>query len=96
MTLGDLLQSHKKELLKVAAKHGAINIRIFGSVARGDSKEASDIDFLVRMEKGRSLLDLVALWQDFEGLLGKKIDIVTEGGMSPYLKDKINKEAVPL
>jgi predicted nucleotidyltransferase len=71
-------------------------VRIFGSVARGDPTPNSDLDILVDMEEGRSLLDLVALWQDLQDLLGMRVDVISEGGMSPYLRAKILAEAVPL
>ncbi len=74
----------------------ARNVRIFGSVARGDPTPNSDLDILVDMEEGRSLLDLVALWQDLQDLLGMRVDVISEGGMSPYLRAKILAEAVPL
>lgn len=86
----------REEILRLAALHGARNVRIFGSVARGEAGPESDVDFLVDMPKGRSLLDLVGLWQDLEELLQRKVDVVVDGGLSPYLKDRILAEAVPL
>lgn len=86
----------RDDILQTAATHGATNVRIFGSVARGEQTGISDLDILVEMEPGRNYLDLVALWQDLEELLGCKVDIVTEGGLSPYLRERILKEAVPL
>lgn len=91
-----MLAEKREEILRVADAHGARNVRVFGSVARGDAGPDSDIDFLVEMPKGRSLLDLVGLWQDLEELLGRKVDVVTDGGISPYLKDRILTEARPL
>jgi len=90
------LETKRKEILRVAKVHGARNVRVFGSVARSRTKPASDVDFLVDMEAGRTLLDLVGLWQDLEDLLGCKVDVVTEGGVSPYLRDRILDEAVLL
>lgn len=92
----ELLRSRRHEILRLAARHGARNVRIFGSVARGESHPDSDADLLVDMEQGRSYLDLVALWQDLEELLGGKVDLITDGGISPYLRDRIYAEAVPL
>ena len=69
---------------------------VFGSMASGNVTEDSDIDLLVRMEQGRNLLDLVGLWQDLEDLLGRKVDVISEGGVDPYIKDKIESEAVAL
>ena len=91
----DLLNK-KPEILKLATKHGAFNIRIFGSTARGTRTPRSDVDILVSMKPGRTFFDLVSLWQDLEELLGKKVDVVSENGLSPFLKDQILAEAKPL
>ncbi len=91
-----LLSENREAILQLAAHHGAANVRVFGSVAREDATPESDVDFLVDMEADRSLLDLVGLWQDLEDLLGQSVDVISEGGMSPYLRDKILAEAVPL
>ena len=90
------LKEKRKEILRIAQAHGASNIRVFGSVARGEEGPESDLDLLVEMKPGSSLLDLVSLWQDLEDLLGHKVDVITEGGISPYLRDRIYAEAVPL
>ena len=90
------LRARREEILGTATKHGARNVRLFGSAARGDAGPASDLDFLVEMEEGRSLLDLVGLWQDLEALLGCKVDVLTDGGISPYLRDRIYAEATSL
>ena len=90
------LQSNREAILRLAAAHGARNVRVFGSMARGTATPESDIDLLVDMEPGRSQLDLVALWQDLEDLLARKVDLVTDGGLSPYLRDRIEAEARPL
>ena len=88
---------HKREsILRLAAEHGAHNVRVFGSAARGDQGADSDLDLLVDMEEGRSLLDLTGLWLDLEELLGGRIDVVTDRSVSPYLRDRILAEAVPL
>lgn len=71
-------------------------MRVFGSRVRGDATRASDLDLLVSLEPGRSLLDVVAIRQDLEDLLGYSVDVVTEGGLSPYLRDRILAEALPL
>ena len=86
----------RQEILGYATSHGARNVRVFGSTARGDVGANSDIDLLVEMEPGRSLLDLVGLWQDLEGLLGTHVDVLSEGGVSPHLRERIYAEAVPL
>jgi hypothetical protein len=87
---------HRTEVLRIAAHHGARNLRIFGSVARNEDEAASDIDILVDLEPGRTLLDLVAVKQDLEDLLGREIDVLTEAALSPYLRDAVLKEAVRL
>lgn len=96
MTTEQLVQSKREEILRVAAEHGAHNVRVFGSVARGEAGEASDIDFLVEMEPGRSLLDLGGLHVELEALLGRKVDVVTDGGIYWLLRRRILKEARPL
>jgi len=96
MTTDQLVKSKRDEILRIAARHGARNVRIFGSVARGEADEASDIDFLVEMEPGRSLLDLGGLVFDLETLLGRKVDVVTENGLYWLLRRRIVKEARPL
>lgn len=96
MGVDELLRKQRQPILELAIRHGARNVRVFGSVVRGEASEASDVDLLVDMEEGRSLLDLVGFWQDVEDLLGMKVDVVTDGGISPYMKAKIYAEAVPL
>lgn len=96
MNVSRLLHEKRDRILELAAKHGAANVRVFGSAARGDASEASDLDLLVAMEAGRTLLDLVGLWQDLEELLGCKVHVLTDGGVSPHLQDKIYSEARPL
>ena len=90
------VRRRRADIQRIAAEYGARNVRVFGSVARGDAGPASDVDVLVEFEPGRSLLDLIGLAQDLEDLLGCRVDVVSEGGISPYLKDDILGEAVPL
>lgn len=87
---------YREQILRIAAEHAVSRVRVFGSVARGEALEGSDFDLLVRLEPGRSLLDHLALKQDLEELLGCRVDVVVEGGVSPYLNDSILSEAVPL
>ncbi|MBP7070743.1 MAG: nucleotidyltransferase family protein [Methanothrix sp.] len=96
MDLNNLLKSRREEILSIAAKHGARNVRIFGSVARGEAGENSDIDLLVELDQGRSLLDLAWLVVDLEELLERKVDVVTEQGLYWLLRRRILKEARPL
>ena len=92
----DLLSSKREEILRIAASHGARNVRIFGSVARGEASENSDVDLLVELEQGRSLLDQAGLMVELEELLGRKVDVVTEQGLYWLLRRRILKEARPL
>ncbi len=90
------LRSRREEILSRAADRGARNVRVFSSAARGETESGSDVDLLVEMEPGRSLLDLVGLWQDLEDLLGTRVDLLSDGGLSPHLRERINAEAVEL
>jgi len=90
------LRSRRTEILEVARKHGARNVRVFGSVARGDSGPDSDVDLLVELEPGRGLLDHAALMLDLSDLLGCKVDVVTDRGIRPRIRDRVLLEAVPL
>ena len=83
MITEDLLKEKREEILQVAAKHGAHNVRIFGSVARGEARENSDIDFLVEFENGRSLLDHAALMLELQKILSCDVDIITERALRP-------------
>jgi predicted nucleotidyltransferase len=96
MTLVELRRDKRNDILSLANRHGASNIRVFGSLARGSATVASDLDLLVDFEPNRSLLDQIALQQDLEALLGCRVDIVEPGGISPYLAQSILSEAVPL
>jgi predicted nucleotidyltransferase len=84
----------REEILALAARHGASNVRVFGSVARGDADAASDVDFLVDFEDGRSLLDLACLLVDLEDLLGLRVDVVTEPGLKARIRQRVLAEAV--
>ena len=91
-----IVLDHRDEILTIAARHGARSLRIFGSTARGDARPDSDVDVLVELEPGRSLLDLVAIKQDLEDALGRPVDVVTERALSPYLRQRVLEDAVPL
>jgi predicted nucleotidyltransferase len=95
-SLRDLLQENREEILKIASKHGAYNLRIFGSVARGQERQDSDVDFLVDMESDRNLLDRIGLMQDLEDLLGRKVDVATVKVLRDFCREGILKDAVPL
>ena len=86
----------REQVLEVAAHHGARNVRIFGSVARGEAGPESDVDFLVEMEAGRSLFDLAGLLVDLQNLLNREVDVVTEKGLRPRMQKRVLEQAVPL
>ncbi len=96
MSVDELLKEKRADILRIAAQHGARNVRLFGSVARGEARPDSDIDVLVEFEPGRTLLDRIGMIQDLEDLLGCKVDVVTEAAVSPYLRERVLKEAVAL
>jgi predicted nucleotidyltransferase len=96
MDLNELLQEKREAILQLAAKHGACNVRVFGSVGRHEANEQSDIDFLVDMEPGRSLMDQGGLLMDLRELLGREVDVVTEKGLYWLLRRRILEEARPL
>ena len=96
MMITEILQAKREEVLKIAASHGARNVQIFGSLARGEATATSDLDILVTLDPDRTLLDLVAIKQDLEDLLNCPVDVVTEAAISPYIRDQVLKEAVVL
>ena len=96
MSTLEILRRNRAEILAIAARHGASNVRIFGSVVRGDDTGESDIDLLVDMAADRSLYDLVGLQQGIEALIGRRADVLTENGLNRYLRDRILAEAAPL
>ncbi|OGA25224.1 MAG: hypothetical protein A3H34_00185 [Betaproteobacteria bacterium RIFCSPLOWO2_02_FULL_67_19] len=93
MRPSEILATHRQRILGIAAAHGARNLRVFGSVLKGSDKEGSDVDLLVDMPSGTSLLRIVGLQQDIEDALGVKVDLCTEGELHPTLKPKILAEA---
>lgn len=96
MTLHELLQTKREDILRTATYYGAYNLRVFGSVARGDADSQSDIDLLVDMEPGRSLFDLGGLLTDLRDMLGCDVDVVTEKGLRDRIRARVLKEAIPL
>lgn len=86
----------RERILEVATRHGARKVRVFGSVARGEAGPGADLDLLVEMEPGRDLLDLVALSEELEELVGHSVDVLADGGVSPHLRERIYAGAVPL
>ena len=97
MALLDTLQENREQILEIAAKHGALNVRVFGSVVRGEETPESDVDFLVDYD-----LEKVTPWfpggllMDWQELLGRRVDVLTERGISPLIRDRVLAEAKPL
>jgi hypothetical protein len=96
MNVAQLLKDKRSDILEIAAKNGAHNVRVFGSIARGEDTDTSDIDFLVDMEPRRSLLDVAGLLIDLENLLGCRVDVVTTKGLKKSLRDQVLNEAIAL
>lgn len=96
MTIEELLKNKREEILALAAKHGAYDVRVFGSAARGEVGPESDIDILVNMEPGRSLFDLGGLLMDLQDLLGVEVDVVTEKGLRARIRDHVLSEAIAI
>lgn len=96
MDVAQVLKNKREAILELARRYGASNVRLFGSVARGDFSESSDIDFLVDLEPGRSLFDLGGLLMDLQDLLGCKVDIGTTKMLKDSIKEQVLKEAIPL
>ena len=90
------LHGKRNDILRIAMSHGARNIRVFGSAARGEDLPDSDLDLLVEMDAGRSLLDLIALGQDLEELLERKVDVLTDTSVHPAIRPRILADARPL
>ena len=96
MDLQILLKQKRVQVLETAARYGAYDVRVFGSIARNDANDASDIDILVNMEPGRSLMDLGGLLYDLRELLGIEVDVVTEKGLRARIREQVLRDAVPL
>jgi hypothetical protein len=96
MTLEELQRTRRDQILRLAASHGAHNVRIFGSAARGDASSASDIDFLVDLDPDRTLMDLGGLLMELQELLQTRVDVATEGMLRPKVRERALADAVPL
>lgn len=96
MSIRQLLRTKRKQILEIAARHGARKVRVFGSVARGTARRGSDVDFLVDMDEGRSLLDHSALVLELERLLKRPVDVASERGLRPSLRKDVLKDAIAL
>jgi uncharacterized protein len=96
MRLDPLLEEKREDILRIASEHGAREVRVFGSVTRGEADRESDIDFLVELETGRSLLDLGGLQLELESLLDRRVDVVTVRGLKARTRERMLREAVPV
>ena len=94
--MSDILQMDRDMVRHLAEENGATDVRVFGSFARGTDRPDSDLDLLIKLKPGGSLLDLIGIKQAIEDALHRKVDVVTETSLSPYIRDQILQEAVPL
>ena len=95
VTLGTLSE-RRSQIIALAERYRAGDVRVFGSVARGDATEGSDVDLLIKTQRGCSLFDLGGLLEDLQQLLGCRVDLVPEDGLKPRLRERVLKEAIPL
>lgn len=91
-----LPESDVAAIRRIASRHGVDRVRLFGSRARGDAHPASDVDLLIRLLPGHGFSDFMAFCEEAEVALGRRVDVVTEDGLSPYIRDRVLAEAVPL
>ena len=91
-----LVEEKREEILRIASSHGGRDVRVFGSVARGEDDQESDLDFLVELEAGRSLLDLGGLQMELETLLGRRVDVVTARGLKARIRERVLRKAMPV
>ncbi len=96
LTIGDTIRENRDAIIRIAAKHGASQVRLIGSVARGEARPESDIDLLVTWREGTSLLDHAALMLELESLLGRKVDIASDGWMKPAIRESVYRDAITL
>jgi len=96
MIIKDLLKTKRTEILRIAEKYGGRNVRVFGSVARGEEGKHSDIDLLVELESGRSLMDHAAMLMELQETLGYHVDVISDRGIKPRIRNIVLREAIPL
>ena len=95
-TVGDAIREKREAILRIAARHGASQVRLIGSVARGEARPDSDVDLLVSWREGTSLLDQAALMLELESLLGRKVDIASDGWVRPSIRESVYRDAIAL
>ena len=96
LTVGDAIRENREAILRIAARHGASQVRLIGSVARGEARPDSDVDLLVTWRDGTSLLDQAALMLELESLLGRKVDIASDGWVKPSIRESVYRDAIAL
>ena len=96
MTVGDTIHEKREAIIRIAARHGATEVRLIGSVARGEARPDSDVDLLVTWSEGTSLLDHAALMLEIESLLGRKVDIASDGWVKPSIRESVYRDAIAL
>ena len=96
MGIEEILAAKRDEVLRIAAKYGAHDVRVFGSVAKGEAGPGSDVDFVVRFEKGRSLIDQAHMIEELSELLNRPVDVASERGLSVYIRDRVLEEAIAI
>ena len=95
-TVGDAIREKRGAILRIAARHGASQVRLIGSVARGEARPDSDVDLLVSWREGTSLLDQAALMLELENLLGRKVDLASDGWVKPSIRESVYRDAIAL
>jgi predicted nucleotidyltransferase len=95
-TVGDAIREKREAILRIAARHGALQVRLIGSVARGEARPDSDVDLLVTWNEGTSLLDQAALMLELENLLGRKVDLASDGWVKPSIRESVYRDAIAL
>ena len=95
-TVGDTIRENREAIIRIAGRHGATEVRLIGSVARGEARADSDVDLLVTWSEGTSLLDQAALMLELEKLLGRKVDIASDGWVKPSIRESAYRDAIAL
>ena len=96
LAVGDAIREKREAIIRIAARHGATRVRLIGSVARGEARPDSDVDLLVTWSEGASLLDQAALMLELENLLGRKVDIASDGWVKPSIRESVYRDAITL